>query len=271
IPLAGPANKQGRIVADNICGIPSVYKGTLGAAIVKLFDMTVATAGLNEQSAQAANIPYDKVYGYAGSHAGYYPGATNLSTKLLFDPSDGRLLGAQLVGFDGVDKRADVLSTAIRARMTVYDLAELELTYAPPFSSAKDPVNMLGFMAENVLTGKVGQFFWHDVDSLARDGGVTILDVRTPGEVADGAIEGSVRIPVDELRGRVGELDRKKPLYVHCQSGLRSYVACRMLSQLGFECKNLAGGYRLYAAVRQEAPPLSDPTAPCGAPKGGAK
>ncbi len=255
LPLAGPANKQGRIAADNICGIPSTFKGTQGALVLKLFDMTVAATGMNEAALKAANIAYDKVYAFGYSHATYYPGATNQTIKLLFSTVDGKVLGAQIVGFEGVDKRCDVINTAIRAGMTVYDLTELELCYAPPFSSAKDPVNMLGFMAENLLTGKVKQFHWHDVDCLPRDGSVTLLDVRTSSERRRGRIEGTVFIPVDELRERLSELDQTKPVYVHCHSGLRSYIACRILSQNGFDAYNLAGGYRLYAIVKEELAP----------------
>ena len=264
LPLAGPANKQGRIAADNICGIPSTYKGSQGALVLKLFDMTVAATGLNETAMKAAGIAYDKVYAYGNSHASYYPGATNQTIKLLFAPEDGKVLGAQIVGFKGVDKRCDVINTAIRAGMTVYDLAELELCYAPPFSSAKDPVNMAGFMAENLLTKKVKQFHWHDVERLQKDGGVTLLDVRTAGERRRGSIAGTVHIPVDELRERLGELDAKKPVYVHCHSGLRSYIACRILTQSGFDAYNLAGGYRLYATVRAELDQPQESTHPCG-------
>lgn len=195
VPLAGPANKQGRIAADNICGISSEYAGTQGSAVVKLFDMTVAVTGLNERAAQAKGIDYDKTYTYSASHAGYYPGATNMSIKILWERGSLRLLGAQIVGFEGVDKRMDVLATAIRLGAKVTDLKELELVYAPPFGSAKDPVNMAGYVAENVVTGKLKQFFWDQVDDLPRDGSVTLLDVRMPGEVAAGHIEGFRPIP----------------------------------------------------------------------------
>lgn len=253
VPLAGPANKQGRIAADNICGISSEYAGTQGSAVVKLFDMTVAVTGLNERAAQAKGIDYDKTYTYSASHAGYYPGATNMSIKILWERGSLRLLGAQIVGFEGVDKRMDVLATAIRLGAKVTDLKELELVYAPPFGSAKDPVNMAGYVAENVVTGKLKQFFWDQVDDLPRDGSVTLLDVRMPGEVAAGHIEGFRPIPLDELRGRLDELPKDKPIYVHCHSGLRSYLACCILRGNGFDCYNLAGGWRLYAsAVRAQ-------------------
>ena len=252
IPLAGPANKQGRIAADHIAGYPSAYKGTQGSAVLKLFDMTIATTGINEKAAKAAGIDYDKTYTYSGSHASYYPGASMMSIKALWDKKTLRLIGAQIVGFDGVDKRLDVLATAIRFGAKITDLAELELCYAPPFGSAKDPVNMLGFVAENVVSGKVKQFFWHDVESLPRDGSVTLLDTRTLLEVSRGKIEGFMHIPVDSLRSRIHELPKNKPVYVHCHSGLRSYIACRILSGYGFECYNLAGGWRLYESVINE-------------------
>ena len=259
VPLAGPANKQGRIAADNICGIPSVYTGTQGSAVLKIFDMTVATTGLNERTAQAKGIACEKVFLYSGSHAGYYPGSTMMSMKVLFEKSSGKLLGAQIVGFDGVDKRCDVLATAIRFGATGKDLTTLELCYAPPFGSAKDPVNMAGFVMENVLNGVVRQFHWHDVKDLPRDGSVQLLDVRTPSEVRRGMIEGFINIPLDELRQHLSELDPKKPVYVHCHSGLRSYIACRILTGSGFDCWNLAGGYRLFQSVTGEGkPPVSE-------------
>ena len=252
LPLAGPANKQGRIAADNICGIASEYTGTQGSAVAKLFDMTIASTGLNEKSAQAAGITYDKTYLYSGSHAGYYPGATNMSIKALWDKETKKLLGAQIVGFDGVDKRMDVLAAAIRFGAKVTDLTELELCYAPPFGSAKDPVNMLGFVAENIVTGKVKQFFWDEVEKLPRDGSVTLLDVRTKTEVSHGKIDGFYNIPLDGLREHLDEIPKDKPVYVHCHSGLRSYIACRILQGRGYDCYNLAGGYRLYETVAHE-------------------
>lgn len=252
IPLAGPANKQGRIVADNICGIPSEFEGTQGSSVLKLFDMTVATTGLNEKSATDAGFNFDKTYTYSASHASYYPDATMMSVKVLWDKATHKILGAQIVGFDGVDKRMDVIATAIRLGAKVTDLVKLELCYAPPFSSAKDPVNMAGFVAENVITGKIKQFFWHDVESLPRDSSVTLLDTRTATEVARGRIDGFMHIPLDSLRQRISEIPKGKPLYVHCHSGLRSYIACRILTGYGFECYNLAGGFRLYESVINE-------------------
>jgi len=252
IPLAGPANKQGRIAADNIAGIDSEYTGTQGSSVLKLFDMTIATTGLNEKSAKAAGIDYDKAYTYSASHASYYPGGKNMSVKALWDKKTLKLIGAQIVGFDGVDKRMDVLATAIRFGAKITDLTSLELCYAPPFSSAKDPVNMLGFVAENIVTGKIKQFFWHDVEILPRDGSVFLLDTRTATEVQRGKIDGFVNIPLDSLRDRISEIPKDKPIYVHCHSGLRSYIACRILSGNGYDCYNLAGGWRLYESVINE-------------------
>ncbi len=249
IPLAGPANKQGRIAADNICGIRSKYKGTQGSSVLKIFDMTVAMTGINERTAKALGLNYDKVYNYSASHASYYPGATYMSIKTIFEKDTGRILGAQIVGFDGVDKRCDVLATAIRAGMTGFDLAELELCYAPPFSSAKDPVNMVGFVIENTLRGLVKNYHWHDVKSLPRDGSVILLDVRTPAEVARGRIDGFINIPLENLRENIDKLDKSKPVYVLCRSGQRSYIACRILMGHGFDAYNLSGGYQLYESV----------------------
>ncbi len=246
VPLAGPANKQGRIAADNICGVPSAYKNTQGSSVLKIFDMTVAMTGVNERTAQAAGLGYDKVYTYSQSHASYYPGGHGISIKTIYEKGSGKILGAQLVGYDGVDKRCDVMAVAIRAGMTASDLTELELCYAPPFGSAKDPVNFVGYVIENTLTGQVKNFFWNDVAGLPRDGSATLLDVRTPSEREAGHIPGFVHIPLDELRQRAGEIDKAKPVYIHCHSGLRSYLACRMLTGMGYDCYNLSGGWRFY-------------------------
>ena len=245
-PLAGPANKQGRIAADNICGIPSEYRGTLGASVVKVFGLTAATVGLNEKAAKAAGVKYERIVGYWGNHAGYYPGAKNMTVKVLFDPDTGRILGAQIVGPAGVDKRIDVFATAIRAGLTGADLAELELSYAPPYGSAKDPVNMCGFMIENIRAGIVKQFHWDEVSALPRDGSVTLLDVRNPGEYEAGHIDGAINIALDGMREHLGELDKSKPVYVNCFSGMRSYIACRILAGNGFDVYNLSGGWRFY-------------------------
>lgn len=252
IPLAGPANKMGRIAADNIAGFESTYEGTMGASVIKVFDMTVAMTGLTEEAAKAAGYDYDKTYTYTASNASYYPGGVNMSVKCIWDKKTLAILGAQIVGYNGVDKRMDVISTVIRLGGKVTDLAKLELCYAPPFSSAKDPVNMLGFVAENVVSGKLRQFFWHDVADLPRDGSVVLLDTRTPAEVSRGKIDGFMNIPVDNLRERLDEIPTGKPVYVHCHSGLRSYIACMILAGYGFDCYNLAGGWRFYESVINE-------------------
>ncbi len=249
IPLAGPANKQGRIAADNIAGIPSVYRGTQGTGILKCFDLTVGTTGITERRAQQLGLDYAKSYTYSASHATYYPGSGSMSIKLIYENGTGRILGAQAVGFDGVDKRIDVLATALRAGITVHDLTELELAYAPPFSSAKDPVNMAGFVAQNAMEGRVKLFHWHDLKRLMQEKFVTLLDVRSKEEYQYGHPEGFINIPLDELRARLDELDRSKPVYATCQVGLRGYYACRILTQHGFNCYNLSGGYRLYHSV----------------------
>ena len=264
IALAGPANKQGRIAADHICGRESAFRGSQGSSVLKLFDMSIAATGLNEQAAQAAGVSYDKVVTHSASHATYYPGASNMTIKTLFDPADGRILGAQIVGFGGVDKRIDVLATAIRAGMTGADLEELDLAYAPPYSSAKDPVNMAGFVIENLRGGLVRQYHWDQVAALPRDGSVVLLDTRTAEEYAEGHIPGAINIPLDELRERLGELDPAKPVYVNCHSGLRSYLACRILSGRGFQCSNLSGGYRFYALNAAEISYDPSPRQPCG-------
>lgn len=265
ISLAGPANKQGRIAADAICGMPSAFRGAQGSSVLKLFDMTIANTGINEKTAQALDLRYDKVVTHSASHATYYPGATNMTIKTLFCPDTGTILGAQIVGFDGVDKRLDVLACAIRAGMKASDLQELELCYAPPYSSAKDPVNMAGFVIGNLQNGLVKQHHWHDVPAQQQSGAV-LLDVRTAGEFARGHIAGAVNIPLDDLRDHLAGLDKAKPIYVNCHSGLRSYLACRILSQNGFDCSNLSGGYRFYSSIVQEADPNFKPTHPCGLP-----
>ncbi|NLT58046.1 MAG: FAD-dependent oxidoreductase [Clostridiales bacterium] len=247
VPLAGPANKQGRIAADNIAGRQRSYRGTQGTAILKLFDMVVGTTGLSEAAARSAGLDFDKVYLMPSSHAEYYPGARPISMKVLFEKPTGRILGAQLVGFEGVDKRLDVLATAIFAGMTADDLAELELAYAPPFSSAKDPVNMAGFMIQNLLEGKVLQHHWEQLPALVQQGCV-MVDGRTSSEYASGHIEGALNIPVDELRSRLDELDRDTPVCVYCYTGYRSYVAARILTGNGFDASHMAGGYRLYVS-----------------------
>lgn len=248
IPLAGPANKQGRIAADRICGIPSEYFGSQGSSIVKVFEMTAASTGISELAARSKGIQYDKIHLYTADHASYYPGAEFIALKLIFEVPSGRVLGAQLTGVQGVDKRCDVLATAIHAGMTIDDLAKLDLCYAPPYSSAKDPVVMAGMAAGNVLSGRLKNFHWTELDTLDRSR-VTLLDVRSEGEYSMGHVDGFRSIPLDQLRARMSELEKGKPVYVHCFSGLRSYIACRILSGNGFESHNLSGGYHLYAAM----------------------
>lgn len=263
ISLAGPANKQGRIAADNICGGNSVFSGAQGSSVIKLFDMTAAATGINEFTAKAAGIDWEAVILSPASHAGYYPGGKVMTMKVVYDKASLRLLGAQIVGFDGVDKRIDVLATAIRAGMKATELTELDLAYAPPYSSAKDPVNMAGFMIENIVSGKVKQFHYDQVEELSRDGSVTLLDTRTPVEYGRGHVDGFVNIPVDDLRERLNEIPKDKPVYVMCQSGLRSYLACRILSQNGYDCYNFSGGYGFYHIVKSGEKP-SETTYPCG-------
>jgi len=249
VPLAGPANKQGRIAADNICGIDSIYTGTQGSFILKIFDLTVASTGINEKTARRLGLDYDKSFTYSPSHASYYPGTTYMSIKTIFEKNTGKILGAQIVGYEGVDKRCDVFATAIRAGMTAFDLTRLELCYAPPYSSAKDPVNMAGYVIENLLTGLVKNFHWQELNLLPRDGSVTLLDTRTQAEYEKGHIKGFINIPLNSLRSRMEELDKSKPVYITCRSGQRSYIAARILSQNGFDAYNISGGYRLYSSI----------------------
>ena len=252
ISLAGPANKQGRIIADNICGLDSRYNGSQGSSVIKVFDMTAALTGINERSAKAAGIDADTVILSPMSHAGYYPGGKVMTMKVVFEKGTYRLLGAQIVGYEGVDKRIDVLATAIRAGMKATDLKELDLAYAPPYSSAKDPVNMAGFMIDNIANGVLKQWHLEDADKLPRDGSVTLLDTRTATEYSSGHIEGFRNIPVDELRERLDEVEKGKPVYVICQSGLRSYIASRILEGSGYTAYNFAGGFRFYDAVTND-------------------
>lgn len=266
ISLAGPANKQGRIAADNICGGNSHYTGAQGSSIIKIFDLTAATTGINERIANQIGINYDKVVLSPMSHAGYYPGGKVMTLKVLFEKDTYRLLGAQIVGFDGVDKRIDVLATAIRAKMKAYNLSELDLAYAPPYSSAKDPINMAGFIIDNIKNDIVKQWYYEDVDNLPNDGSITLLDTRTVREYERGHINGFINIPVDELRERINELDKTKPVYVICQSGLRSYIATRILMGNGFNAYNFAGGYRFYDSIKNDHN-LIEKCTPCGMDK----
>lgn len=249
IPLAGPANKQGRIAAENICGRNVKFNGAQGTSIIKVFDLTAAATGNNEKILKRMGIPYKKSYTHSASHAGYYPGVFVMIIKLLFSPEDGRILGAQAVGREGVDKRIDVLATALRHGLTVYDLEELELAYAPPYSSAKDPVNMAGFVASNILKEDVKIFHWDEIDKVNNRDEYFLLDVRTKLENEAGAIEGSVNIPLDELRERLNEIPKNKKILVYCKVGLRGYIAYRILVQNGFDVYNLSGGYDLYQAA----------------------
>lgn len=263
--LAGPANKQGRIAADNICGLSTVYKGGSGSSVIKVFGLTCAFTGLNSASARRAGVDFDKVVLFSANHATYYPGARNMTLKVLFDKDSGAIIGAQAVGYDGVDKRIDVLATAIKAGMTAYDLQELDLSYAPPYSSAKDPVNMAGYVIGNVLGG-LKQFHWEQLHEVLADKSAFMIDVRTEEEFASGCFECAVNIPLDDLRGRIGEIPKDKTIYVNCHSGLRSYIACRILAANGYDCRNFSGGYRLYAAVCGEAEESDIPRHPCGIP-----
>lgn len=266
ISLAGPANKQGRIAADNICGGDSRYSGSQGSSVIKVFDMTAAVTGVNVTNARKAGLDADSVILSPMSHAGYYPGGRVMTMKVVFERKSYRLLGAQIVGREGVDKRIDVLSTAIRVGMKATELKELDLAYAPPYSSAKDPVNMAGFMIENIANGVLRQWHLEDVAALPQDGSAILLDARTTGEYARGHINGFANIPVDELRHRLDELDKGKPVYVICQSGLRSYIACRILAGNGFECYNFSGGFRFYDAVMRDRC-LSESATACGMDK----
>lgn len=266
ISLAGPANRQGRIAADNICGIGSRYPGSMGSSVVKIFDMTLAFTGLNEKACKASGISYDKIFLSPSNHAGYYPGAKAMTMKVLFDKAADRLLGAQIIGYEGVDKAIDVMATAIYAGMNASALKELDLAYAPPYSSAKSPVNMAGFMIENLENGLIKQYYYEDLESLPKDGSVSLIDVRTPREYAAGHLDGFVNIPVDEIRDRLDEIDLAKPAYLMCQAAIRSWIAGRILIQKGVDCYHFAGGYRLYSSISTEKM-AAEQTMPCGADK----
>lgn len=247
IPLAGPANRQGRIAADHLCGRDSAYCHTQGTAVCKVFNLAAAATGASEKLLKRGNVAYEKIYIHPASHAGYYPDAMQMSVKLLFAPDTGKILGACAVGADGVDKRIDVLAVALRAGLTVYDLQHLELCYAPPYGSAKDPVNYAGFVATSVLNGDMR--ICHAEQMLAPQPNQLLLDVRTPAEVQNGTIPGAVNIPLDDLRNRLGELPRDKEILAFCQVGLRGYLACRILTQNGVACRNLTGGYKTFCAA----------------------
>ncbi|MGG3470477.1 CoA-disulfide reductase [Neobacillus pocheonensis] len=248
IPLAGPANRQGRIAANNIMGKKEKYQGTLGTSIAKVFDLTVAATGNNEKTLKRLGISYEVVHIHPSSHAGYYPGAAPIALKLIFDKETGKIFGAQAVGADGVDKRIDVFATAIKGGLTVEDLTNLELSYAPPYSSAKDPVNMAGYVASNIMDGELELIQWHEIGKIIANGGL-LIDVREPMEREFGFIEGSINIPLNDLRCKMIQLPKDKPIYVSCQVGLRGYLATRILNNSGFKAINLDGGWKTYSSV----------------------
>lgn len=252
ISLAGPANKQGRIAADNMCGIKSSFHGSQASSVLKIFDITVAVTGIHEKQARKSGFDYEAVILTPMSHASYYPGGSPMLMKVLFEKQTQKLLGAQIIGFEGVDKRIDVLATAMRAGIKATELTELDLAYAPPYASAKDPVNMAGYMIENIVTGKVKQFFYQDIEALQKDEDAYLLDTRTAWEYARGFAEGFVNIPLDDLRERMAEIPKGKRIYAMCHSGLRSYLACRILSQNGYDCYNFAGGYAFYHMIEED-------------------
>jgi NADPH-dependent 2,4-dienoyl-CoA reductase/sulfur reductase-like enzyme/rhodanese-related sulfurtransferase len=261
IPLAGPANRQGRIAAENIFGRGTEYDSTQGTAIVKVFDMTGGGTGASEKALIRADIPFNKIYIHPSGHAGYYPGTNPMHIKVVFDPAGGRIFGAQVVGYDGVDKRLDVFATAIRAGMTVYDLENLELAYAPPYGSAKDPVNMAGFVASNLLRGDVR--FWYAEDYPDKTSDATLVDVRSPKEFGEWSIPGAINIPLKELRGRLEELSRSKPVLLFCRVGFRSYLAYRLLHQNGFvNLATLSGGSRTFTSFHRNITATGKPGVP---------
>ncbi len=248
IPLAGPANRQGRIAANNMMGKKEKYQGTLGTSVAKVFDLTVSSTGNNEKTLKRLAIPYEVLHIHPSSHAGYYPGAASIAFKLIFDKETGKIYGAQAVGADGVEKRIDVIATAIKGGLTVEDLTNLELSYAPPFSSAKDPVNMAGYVATNLMEGDLEHIQWHEVDEVIAGGGL-LIDVREPVEREFGYIEGSVNISLNDLREKLAELPKEQTIYVSCQVGLRGYLAARILQNNGFKVKNVDGGWKTYSSV----------------------
>lgn len=249
IPLAWPANRQGRIVANNIYGKQEKYNGTMGTSVAKVFDYTAASTGNNEKTLKRVGITnYEVVHIHPGSHAGYYPGAAQIALKVIFDKQTGKIYGAQGIGKDGVDKRIDVIATAIKGGLTVLDLPDLELAYAPPYSSAKDPVNMAGYVASNIVEGDVETVQWHEIDDIVANGGY-LVDVRNPEELKLGFIKGAINIPLPALRDRLEELPKDKTIYLNCQVGLRGYLAARILTLNGFQAVNLDGGWKTYSTV----------------------
>lgn len=263
ISLAGPANRQGRIIADNICGGDSRYTGSQGSSVIRIFEMTAAVTGINETGAKNAGIDADSVILSPMNHAGYYPGGSLMTIKAVFEKETYRLLGAQIIGYEGVDKRIDVIATAIRSGMKATELKDLDLAYAPPYSSAKDPVNMAGFIIDNISKGILKQWHLEELQTIMDKNDVTLLDTRTCEEYERGHIEGFRNIPVDELRDRLDEIDKDNPVYVICQSGLRSYIACRILEGSGFEAYNFCGGFRLYDTVKNDRY-LTEKSTACG-------
>lgn len=249
LPMASPANRQGWLAANNIAGRPLAYTGVQGTAIVKIMDLTAAVTGRNEKTLRSLGVAYETCHLFPAAHATYYPGSTELALKILFAPEEGKLLGAQIVGYEGADKRIDVLATAIRAGMTVFDLQELELAYAPPYSSAKDPVNLAGYAAANIVRGDVRAVQWQQIGEQL-NAGAFLLDVRTNREVKEGIVEGAYHIPVDDLRERLQELPLDREILTYCRTGLRSYVACRILTQKGYKACNIDGGYKLYSIFK---------------------
>ncbi len=248
ISLAGPANKQARVIANNICDIEEEYKGALNTSILKLFDLNVAFVGFNEKELKASNIGYDKIYISPNDHASYYPDPSELNIKVLFN-KDYEILGGVVVGKNGVDKKIDILTMAIYNKMKLYDLKNIDFSYAPPFNSAKDPINMLGFIADNLKRGIVKHYFIEDIEGLLNKKDIILLDVRTKEEYESCHIKGYINISVDELRNNLSRLDKSKKVYVMCHSGIRSYIACRILSQAGFDVYNLSGGFRFYYLI----------------------
>ena len=263
ISLAGPANRQGRIIADNICGGDSRYTGSQGSSVIRIFEMTAAVTGINETGAKNAGIDADSVILSPMNHAGYYPGGSLMTIKAVFEKETYRLLGAQIIGYEGIDKRIDVIATAIRSGMKATELKDLDLAYAPPYSSAKDPVNMAGFIIDNISKGILKQWHLEELQTIMDKNDVTLLDTRTCEEYERGHIEGFRNIPVDELRDRLDEIDKGNPVYVICQSGLRSYIACRILEGSGFEAYNFCGGFRLYDTVKNDRY-LTEKSTACG-------
>lgn len=249
IPLAGPANRQARIVANNICGLDSKYNGTMGSSILKLFDYTLATTGVSEEKCKMLDINYKKIIITPFCHATYYPGASEMIVKVIYCEKEKILLGVQVIGKEGVDKVSDILATAIRSKLNIYDLEDLELCYAPPFSSAKSVVNIVGNVIENEINGLVKNIFWEDVENTDTP---YVLDARTKGEYESGHFSEAINIPVDELRENMDKLDKNKEILVYCKTGVRSYIACRVLIQNGFKVKNIMGGYNLYKEIEKD-------------------